>query len=93
MVDLPERPFDTWTLAEVEAAASEEPVDVMPGSGRCVIGPRRKLLAAMRAAEVKRAGDLPRAERDHHLFLPVGWPRARARGAAIQRRERSRVRF
>jgi hypothetical protein len=29
VLDLPAGPFDEWTLADVEAAAVREPVDVM----------------------------------------------------------------
>jgi hypothetical protein len=48
--NLPDRHFDTWTLEDVEAAAEDEPVDVMPGSGRQVLGPGRRLLEAMEVA-------------------------------------------
>jgi hypothetical protein len=59
---------------EVEALAAAEPVSVMPGSGRRVVGPYAKLLEAMRAADITVAGDLPRGERDRWLFL-TQWPR------------------
>lgn len=63
-------------------AAEDEPVDVMPGTGRQVLGPRRRLLGAMRTADLTDAGDLPREQRDHFLFLLVLWPKARERSAA-----------
>jgi hypothetical protein len=75
VVDLPDTPFDSWTLDDVQAAAEGEPVDVMPGSGRQVFGPRRELLEAMRGAGVSRAGDLDPAIRDRHWFsLTMVWP-------------------
>jgi hypothetical protein len=58
VVALPDTRFDLWMLDEVAAATEGEPVDVMPGSGRRLPGPRRKLLEAMQTAGVVRAGDL-----------------------------------
>jgi hypothetical protein len=43
-----------------------------------VLGPRRKLLDAMRAAGVTVAGELESAVRDHYGFSLVLWPNARA---------------
>jgi hypothetical protein len=74
MTALPEGHFDAWTLEAVARSAADEPLGVMPGSGRRVLGRRRKLLEAMHAADVKVAGDLPGYERDHHLFTLVLWP-------------------
>jgi len=50
------RRANKWTLDEVAAAAETESVGVMPGSGRCVRGPRRRLLLAMQEAGVTAAG-------------------------------------
>jgi hypothetical protein len=71
---LPDKRFDEWTLDEVLAASEDEPVQVMPGSGRRVPGPRRELLDAMRAAGVPVAGDLDPHVRDHHKFVLTLWP-------------------
>jgi hypothetical protein len=79
MPEFPDRHFNTWTSDEVETACEGEPVDVMPGSGRRVPGPRRKLLEAMRDASVTIAGDLPGPQRDRFAFALVDWPKARAR--------------
>lgn len=81
MPELPSTHFDAWTLEEVEAAAEGEPVNVMPGSGRRVPGPRRKLLEAMKAADVAVAGELDPRERDHFLFSLTIWPNALPRRA------------
>lgn len=81
MRELPEGHFDKWTLDAVALSTQDEPLQVMPGSGRRVLGRRRKLLEAMHAAGVDVAGDLPGPERDHHLFTLVLWPAA-AGGAA-----------
>jgi hypothetical protein len=74
MVDLPDAPFNDWTLDEVGAAAEGEPVDVMPGSGRRVPGPRRKLAEAMQTAGVLVAGELDPLIGDRHLFSLTVWP-------------------
>jgi hypothetical protein len=79
VLDLPSAPFDEWTLEDVESAAEGEPVDVMPGSGRRVSGPRRKLLDAMQVAGVTVAGELDPAVRDRFVFSLVLWPNARPR--------------
>jgi len=71
--ELPDGHVDAWTLEAVARAAEDEPVEVIPGSGRLVLGRRRKLLEAMHAAGVNVAGDLPGPERDHHLFTLVLW--------------------
>jgi len=61
MADLPECPFDTWTLVEVEAAAaSRASCRSAPRRRRQVLGLRRKLRDAMNAADATVAGDLLR---------------------------------
>jgi len=73
MLDLPARHFDTWTLDEVRASCGDEPMRVMPGSGRRVLGPRRKLLEAMHKAGVRTAGELDGPVRERHLFALTIW--------------------
>lgn len=53
----------------MRVCAEDEPVDVMPGSGRQVFGPRRKLVRAMEAAGVAVAGALPPVSVNRYLFL------------------------
>ena len=74
MAPLPGSPFDTWTLDEVIAATEAEPVGAMPGSRRCLPGPRRKLLEAMEAAGVRVAGELDPLLRDRFGFSLTTWP-------------------
>lgn len=75
VIDLPDRPFDAWTIDEVRAAVEGEPVDVLPGTGRQVPGNRRKLLNATEAAGVTVAGDLPCEQRNRYHFSIVSWPK------------------
>jgi hypothetical protein len=45
----------------------------MPGSGRHVYGPRRKLADAIQVAGVKVAGELDPEVRDRHEFALTLW--------------------
>jgi hypothetical protein len=80
VLDLPDTPFADWTLEEVEACAADELFHEMAGTRRHVLGPRRKLLEAMRKAGVRRFGDLRPDEPARHYFVLVtmrgkpGWP-------------------
>jgi hypothetical protein len=72
---LPDKPLKEWTLAEVEELAADEQVDVMPGTGRQVYGPRRRLLTAMREQGVGLVGDLEgRAYEAAVLTFVARWP-------------------
>jgi hypothetical protein len=76
---VPDKPLKEWSLAEVETIAADEPVEVMPGTGRQVYGPRRRLLTAMREQGVGLVGDLEGGAYEAALLTFVARrPRSRA---------------
>jgi len=71
MPELPDKPFEDWTLDEVEALAAGEPEDSMPGSGRKVPGPATQLVNEMRAAGAATVAEVDPSLRDR-VVRPLG---------------------